>query len=243
MFFRRGESELVQRIEARIARLLNWPVENGEGMQVLHYRPGAEYKPHYDYFDPAESRARPPSSRGGQRVATLVMYLNEPARGGGTTFPDLGLEVAPQRGHAVFFAYDRPTPAPAPCTAARRCWRAKNGWPPNGCANANSHDGIDPQSAALAPPKTAAGQTARTTTVPALLFPAAARAQAREIGIGGSLPFLGADLWTAFELSWLNRGASRRWRLAHITMPCESTHIVESKSLKLYLNSFNNTAP
>ena len=41
--------------------LLNWPLENGEGLQVLHYRPGAEYKPHYDYFAPT-SRARPPSS-------------------------------------------------------------------------------------------------------------------------------------------------------------------------------------
>ncbi|MFL6692941.1 MAG: 2-oxoglutarate-dependent dioxygenase, partial [Ramlibacter sp.] len=54
MFFQRGENELVRRIEARIARLLNWPEENGEGLQILHYRPGAEYKPHYDYFDPKE---------------------------------------------------------------------------------------------------------------------------------------------------------------------------------------------
>jgi prolyl 4-hydroxylase len=53
MFFRAAR-ELVRRIEARIARVLRWPVENGEGLQVLHYRPGAEYKPHYDYFDPDE---------------------------------------------------------------------------------------------------------------------------------------------------------------------------------------------
>jgi prolyl 4-hydroxylase len=111
MFFRRGESELVQRIEARIARLLHWPVENGEGLQVLQYRPGSEYKPHYDYFDPKEPGTPAITRRGGQRVATLVMYLNEPARGGGTTFPDVGLEVAPQRGHAVFFAYDKPQPS------------------------------------------------------------------------------------------------------------------------------------
>ena len=47
----------------------------------------------------------------GQRVATVVMYLNEPTRGGGTTFPDVHLEVAPKRGNAVFFSYDRPHPA------------------------------------------------------------------------------------------------------------------------------------
>ena len=56
MFFQRGESALVQTIEERIAKLLQWPIENGEGLQVLHYRPGAEYKPHYDYFDPHETR-------------------------------------------------------------------------------------------------------------------------------------------------------------------------------------------
>ena len=111
MFFNRGESELIQRIEARIARLLNWPVENGEGMQVLYYGVGAEYKPHYDYFDPAEPGTPTILKRGGQRVGTLVMYLNEPERGGGTTFPDVSLEVAPQRGNAVFFSYDKPDPS------------------------------------------------------------------------------------------------------------------------------------
>ncbi|MGI9215858.1 MAG: 2OG-Fe(II) oxygenase [Hydrogenophaga sp.] len=111
MFFNRGETELVRRIEARIAALVNWPVENGEGMQVLHYRAGAEYKPHYDYFDPAEPGTPTILRRGGQRVGTLVMYLNHPVRGGGTVFPDAGFEVMPQRGHAVFFSYDQPSPA------------------------------------------------------------------------------------------------------------------------------------
>jgi len=55
MFFNRGENAVCARIEARIAALLQWPLENGEGLQVLRYRPGAEYKAHYDYFDPAHS--------------------------------------------------------------------------------------------------------------------------------------------------------------------------------------------
>lgn len=111
MFFKRGESAVVARVEARIARLLNWPVLHGEGLQVLHYLPGAEYKPHYDYFNPSEPGTAKITQRGGQRVATLVMYLNNPIRGGGTTFPDVGLEVAPQRGHAVYFGYAQPSPA------------------------------------------------------------------------------------------------------------------------------------
>lgn len=110
MFFQRGETELVRRIEARIARLLNWPVENGEGMQVLQYVPGTEYKPHFDYFDPDEPGTATILKRGGQRVGTVVMYLNEPEKGGGTTFPNVFFEVAPKRGNAVFFSYERPHP-------------------------------------------------------------------------------------------------------------------------------------
>jgi prolyl 4-hydroxylase len=111
MFFERGENEVVARIEERIAALLRWPLEFGEGLQVLRYAPGAQYRPHYDYFDPGEPGTPTILRRGGQRVATLVMYLQEPEQGGATTFPDIGLEVAPKRGSAVFFSYDRPDPA------------------------------------------------------------------------------------------------------------------------------------
>jgi prolyl 4-hydroxylase len=110
MFFTRGESALIARLEARIAALLDWPVENGEGLQILRYRPGAEYKPHYDYFDPAKSGTASILKRGGQRVASLVCYLNTPAKGGATVFPDVHLDVAPCKGNAVFFSYDRPHP-------------------------------------------------------------------------------------------------------------------------------------
>lgn len=108
MFFERGEAPLIRHVEARIAELMHWPVENGEGLQILRYRPGAEYKPHNDYFDPVHSGTARILERGGQRVGTLVMYLNTPDGGGFTTFPDVGLEVAPVRGNAVFFSYDRP---------------------------------------------------------------------------------------------------------------------------------------
>lgn len=110
MFFTRGENELVQRIEERIAKLLGWPIENGEGLQVVRYRPGAEYKPHYDYFDPAEPGTPAILERGGQRVATVIMYLQEPEQGGATVFTDVRLQVLPKRGHAVFFSYSQPHP-------------------------------------------------------------------------------------------------------------------------------------
>ncbi len=108
MFFERGEAPLITSIEQRIADLLQWPVLHGEGLQILHYRPGAEYRPHHDYFDPAHAGTASILKRGGQRVATLVMYLNTPQAGGATTFPDVQLEVAPIKGNAVFFSYERP---------------------------------------------------------------------------------------------------------------------------------------
>lgn len=111
MFFGRGENELCTRIEARIAALVSWPVERGEGLQILRYAPGAEYRPHYDYFDPAHGGTATILQRGGQRVGTLVMYLNTPEKGGATVFPDAGLTVHAVAGAAVFFSYAWPMPA------------------------------------------------------------------------------------------------------------------------------------
>jgi 7-cyano-7-deazaguanine reductase len=74
-----------------------------------------------------------------------------------------------------------------------------------------------------------------------LLFPIPRADKRREIGIVGAPTFFGADLWTAFELSWLNPRGKPQVAIAHITVPCDSINIVESKSFKLYLNSFNNT--
>lgn len=111
MFFERGENPVCARLEARIAAIFGWPIENGEGLQILRYRPGAEYKPHYDYFDPAQPGTPTILKRGGQRVASIVCYLNTPTRGGATIFPDVQFDVAPVKGNAVFFSYDRAHPA------------------------------------------------------------------------------------------------------------------------------------
>jgi len=108
MFFLPGEFPVCARLEQRIAALLDWPLENGEGLQILRYGPGTQYQPHYDFFDQGEAGTPSILKRGGQRVASIVCYLNTPEAGGATVFPDAGLEVAPVRGNAVFFSYDRP---------------------------------------------------------------------------------------------------------------------------------------
>jgi 7-cyano-7-deazaguanine reductase len=76
-----------------------------------------------------------------------------------------------------------------------------------------------------------------------LLFPIARATKREEIGLHANAPspFFGADMWTAFELSWLNLRGKPQVALAHFTIPCESPNIIESKSFKLYLNSFNNS--
>jgi 7-cyano-7-deazaguanine reductase len=75
----------------------------------------------------------------------------------------------------------------------------------------------------------------------ALLYPIPRLAKREEIGVPATLPFLGADLWTAYEVSWLNPRGKPQVAIAHVTVPCETPNIIESKSFKLYLNSYNNT--
>jgi prolyl 4-hydroxylase len=103
--FARGENDLIRRLEDRISELVQLPVERGEPLQILHYLPGGEYRPHFDYFDPALPGNEQVLRHGGQRVATLVMYLNNVEAGGSTVFPKVGLDVLPIRGNAVYFAY------------------------------------------------------------------------------------------------------------------------------------------
>jgi prolyl 4-hydroxylase len=100
----RAESELVARIETRLAAVTRWPAENGEGLQMLQYEKGNEYRPHYDWFDASLPGPRKHLERGGQRVATIIMYLSDVEEGGGTSFPNIGLQVQPKKGCAVFFA-------------------------------------------------------------------------------------------------------------------------------------------
>jgi len=76
---------------------------------------------------------------------------------------------------------------------------------------------------------------------PGLLFPIARQGKRDELGIGGTLPFFGVDIWNAYEISWLNLRGKPQIAIAAITVPADSANIVESKSFKLYLNSFNQT--
>ncbi|CAN5208587.1 hypothetical protein BH24PSE2_BH24PSE2_01990 [soil metagenome] len=94
---------VVWEIEQRLARLASLPVEHGEPLMILHYRRGAEYRPHVDYFDPRLESAGHSLARAGQRIVTVLTYLCDVAAGGGTAFPKIGLRIAPEKGKALLF--------------------------------------------------------------------------------------------------------------------------------------------
>ena len=104
-YFLRSENAFVARLEKRLAQLMGVPVDNGEGLQILRYGVGAEYQPHYDFFSPENPGSAVHLQKGGQRTASLVMYLNDVDVGGETIFPDIGFSVAPRKGGAVYFSY------------------------------------------------------------------------------------------------------------------------------------------
>lgn len=103
--FSKKSTELVRRIEKRLADLFDYPEENGEAIQVLNYAKGAQYKPHFDYFDDQKEAGRKSIGNAGNRVATIIMYLNEPELGGATGFPKANLQILPIKGSVVYFDY------------------------------------------------------------------------------------------------------------------------------------------
>ena len=81
----------------------------------------------------------------------------------------------------------------------------------------------------------------RTDYAPELLFPIPRQGKRDELGLKGTLPFFGVDIWNAYELSWLNMRGKPQVAVARFTVPADSPNLIESKSFKLYLNSFNQT--
>ncbi|KAK3240943.1 hypothetical protein CYMTET_49253 [Cymbomonas tetramitiformis] len=83
-FFRKSQDSVIAGVERKIAEASMVPAENGEGLQILHYDVGQKYESHYDFF---HDKFNNDPSKGGQRVATMLMYLSTPESGGETVFP------------------------------------------------------------------------------------------------------------------------------------------------------------
>lgn len=114
-FLMHHQDDIVTAIENRIATVTMIPEENGESLQILRYVDGQKYEPHTDYF---HDKVNSDASHGGQRLATVLMYLTTPEEGGETVFPytstkvegdewsecaKQGLAVKAKRGNALFF--------------------------------------------------------------------------------------------------------------------------------------------
>jgi prolyl 4-hydroxylase len=108
-YFNVRENEFIAGLDERLSDLTGHPVEHGEGLQVLQYHPGGQYKAHFDYFAPEDPGSALHLRQGGQRVCTVVLYLNEVAAGGQTHFPRLNLTILPKKGAALYFSYCDPT--------------------------------------------------------------------------------------------------------------------------------------
>jgi prolyl 4-hydroxylase len=129
MFFRPREDAFIAALDARLSAIMGMPVEHGEGLQVLHYPAGAGSAPHFDFLEPSNAANCASLARSGQRVSTLVAYLNDVESGGETTFPHLGWAVSPEQGNAVYFEYtnslgqvDRRTLHAGNCVIAGEKW-------------------------------------------------------------------------------------------------------------------------
>ncbi|MGZ5584529.1 MAG: 2OG-Fe(II) oxygenase [Usitatibacter sp.] len=105
MFFALGETPFIDALDRRFSAIMGMPVENGEGLQVIRYGPRAASAPHFDFLVASNDANRASLARSGQRVSTLIAYLNDVAAGGDTVFPELGLAVSPRKGHGLYFEY------------------------------------------------------------------------------------------------------------------------------------------
>lgn len=105
-YFTHGEDPIIKSMEDRISILFNWNNSDTDTFQVLKYEEDEQYVPHYDFFGEVNSFTKGV----GERIATLILYLDSPSKGGGTTFPDLNLTVNCKRGSALYFAYPNPVP-------------------------------------------------------------------------------------------------------------------------------------
>lgn len=100
---RHQQTPEIHQLATRISTLINLPLENAESFQLIHYGETQEYAPHYDAWDGESDRGQRCMAKGGQRLVTGLLYLNDVEEGGGTCFPKLDMEVRAIKGRMVVF--------------------------------------------------------------------------------------------------------------------------------------------
>lgn len=100
---KQDHNETIAEISQRVSELVGLPLENAESLQVIHYGTEQKYNPHYDGWRHDTESGKRCMKRGGQRLVTCLIYLNNVEAGGGTEFPKINLEVEAKLGRMVVF--------------------------------------------------------------------------------------------------------------------------------------------
>ena len=95
--------DLIHEASKRLSILTHTPIRNAEMFQVVHYKGGEEYRPHFDSFDSATELGKKYWEPGGQRMITVLIYLNNVEDGGETYFPELNISIEPKKGNVLVF--------------------------------------------------------------------------------------------------------------------------------------------
>jgi len=96
-------TQLIRKIIDRVSDTVGVPRSHAESLQVIYYAETQEYKPHFDAYDLTTEAGKRCTAKGGQRLVTTLLYLNEVEGGGGTIFPKAGCMVESRPGRAVVF--------------------------------------------------------------------------------------------------------------------------------------------
>ncbi len=94
---------VIEDLSLRVAEIVGIPLENAESLQVVHYGESQQYLPHFDAWDADTELGKRCMARGGQRLVTCLLYLNDVEHGGGTSFPKPDMEVRPIKHRMLLF--------------------------------------------------------------------------------------------------------------------------------------------
>lgn len=98
-----NHNKVISELSLRVAEIVGISLENAESLQIVHYGPTQEYAPHYDAWVAESDSGKRCMARGGQRLVTCLLYLNDVQAGGGTSFPKLDMEIRAIKGRMVIF--------------------------------------------------------------------------------------------------------------------------------------------
>lgn len=96
--------DLNKKVKEIVSNITNLPIENQEAIHVVHYGIGGEYKEHHDFFHVDTKEYPVHITRGGQRVYSLLFYLNDDFEGGETSFVKKKISIKPKKGKLLYWS-------------------------------------------------------------------------------------------------------------------------------------------